>query len=364
MKFSNVSAFVAAGVCVLVLSACEQQPAPHPAVKKVEAPAVPRGIEIDSAKLALFGALQDTAETKANPATADKVVLGRMLYYDARLSKNQDLSCNSCHDLDKYGADGKDFSEGHRGVKLGRNSPTLYNGALGFVQFWDGRSESLEDAIKVILTDPAVMAGPTEQRTVDTLKSMPVYVEAFKKAFPDDAESITLDSTARALGAFARKLMTPSKWDKLLKGDNTALTDDEKKGFLKFVEVGCPNCHVGALVGGTMYQKLGKEKPWPNQKDKGRSVVTKSASDDMMFRVPGLRNIEHTAPYFHDASGKTLEESIKTMASHQLAKDLGDDDVKSIATWLRTLSGAPPADVIKKPELPASTKTTPKPDPK
>jgi cytochrome c peroxidase len=364
MKFSNVPTRIAAAACVLVLSACEQQPAPPRAAKKVEAPAVPRGIEIDSAKLALFGALPDTAETKANPATADKVALGRILYYDARLSKNQDLSCNSCHDLDKYGADGKDFSDGHRRVKLGRNSPTLYNAALGFVQFWDGRSESLEDAIKAILIDEAVMAGPAEQRTLDTLKSMPAYVEAFKKAFPDDAESITLDNTAKALGAFTRKLMTPSKWDKLLKGDNTALTDDEKKGFLKFVEVGCPNCHVGALVGGTMYQKLGKEKPWPNQKDKGRSAVTKSASDDMMFRVPGLRNIEHTAPYFHDASGKTLEESVKTMANHQLAKDLGDDDVKSIATWLRTLSGAPPADVIKKPELPASTKTTPKPDPK
>jgi cytochrome c peroxidase len=249
-------------------------------------------------------------------------------------------------------------------VKLDRNSPTLYNAAFAFAQFWDGRSETVEDAIKGILLNPAVMAGPTEPRTIDTLKSIPAYVDAFKKAFPDDPEAVTLDNVAKALGAFTRKLVTPSKWDKFLKGDATALTEDEKKGFSKFVEVGCPNCHVGPLVGGTMYQKLGKERPWPNQKDKGRSLVTKSPSDDMMFRVPGLRNIEHTAPYFHDATGKALEESIKTMASHQLAKDLGDDDAKSIATWLKTLSGAPPADYIKKPELPASTPKTPKPDPK
>jgi cytochrome c peroxidase len=365
MKSSQTLACAGMGLFfVLALGACEEKPVPHRPPKKVEAPAAPTGIEVDSAKLALFAPLPDSADIKANPATPDKIALGRMLYFDARLSKNEDLSCNSCHDLDKYGADGKDFSQGHHGVKLARNTPTLYNAALGFVQFWDGRSESLEDAVKVSLLDPVMMAGPTEQRTLDTLRSMPAYVDAFKKAFPDDAESLTVGNAAKAIGAFVRKLMTPSKWDKLVKGDATALSDDEKKGFLKFVEVGCPNCHVGALVGGTMYQKLGKEKPWPDQKDKGRSVVTKSASDDMMFKVPGLRNIEHTAPYFHDASGKALEESIKTMASHQLAKELSDDDAKSIATWLRTLSGAPPAELIKKPELPASSKTTPKPDPK
>jgi cytochrome c peroxidase len=364
MKSSKVSALTATLACALALFACEEQKAPYRAPKKMEAPAAPRGIVIDSAKLALFGALPDSADVKTNPGTPEKIALGRMLYYDARLSKNQDLSCNTCHDLDKHGVDGKAFSEGHRGVKLARNTPTLYNAALGFVQFWDGRSESVEDAIKVILLDPAVMAGPTEPRTLGTLKSIPAYVEAFKKAFPDDTEALTLDNTAKALGAFTRKLVTPSRWDKLVKGDNAALSEDEKNGFLKFVEVGCPNCHVGALVGGTMYQKLGKEKPWPNQNDKGRSLVTKSASDDMMFKVPGLRNVERTAPYFHDASAKTLEESIKTMGNHQLAKELGEDDVKSIATWLRTLTGVAPAELIKKPELPASSKTTPKADPK
>jgi cytochrome c peroxidase len=362
MTFS-VNAVSVVVACAAALS-CQEQPVAHRPPKKIEAPTAPRGIELDSAKVALFAALPDAADTKANRSSPDKVALGRMLYHDARLSKNQDLSCNSCHDLEKYGADGKDFSEGHHGAKLGRNTPTLYNAALAFSQFWDGRAETIEDATKAILLDPVVMAGPTEQRTLDTLKSIPAYVDAFKKSFPDDDAPITVDNTAKAISAFTRTLMTPSKWDTLLKGDNGALTDDEKKGFLKFVEVGCPNCHVGPLVGGTMYQKLGKERPWPNQKDKGRSGATKSASDDMMFKVPGLRNIEHTAPYFHDASGKTLEESIKTMASHQLAKDLGDDEVKSIATWLRTLSGSPSPELTKKAELPASTKQTPKPDPK
>jgi cytochrome c peroxidase len=208
------------------------------------------------------------------------------------------------------------------------------------------------------------MAEPDGKHVVDMLKSMPGYVDAFKKAFADDADAVTFDNVGKAVGAFTRKLVTPSKWDQFSKGTDTALTDDEKKGFLKFVEVGCPTCHVGPLVGGTMFQKLGKEKPWPNQKDKGRSTVTKSPSDDMMFRVAQLRNIEHTAPYFHDASAKTLEEAIKTMANYQLAKELSDDDVKSIATWLKTLSATPPPALVAKPELPASTPKTPKPDKK
>jgi cytochrome c peroxidase len=161
-----------------------------------------------------------------------------------------------------------------------------------------------------------------------------------------------------AIAAFTRTLLTPGSWDQFLKGEQTALTDDQKKGFTKFVDVGCPTCHVGPLVGATMFQKLGKEKPWPDQSDKGRSAVTKSPSDDMMFKVSSLRNVEHTAPYFHDASAKTLEEAVKTMATYQLAKDLSDDDVKSITAWLKTLTGTVPEGIaVKPPEYPSTAKT-------
>jgi cytochrome c peroxidase len=360
----KISALKVAALGAFALVACHQEePAPHKK-PKVEAPPAPAGVQIDSAKLALFAPLPDAMEAKTNPLTEDKTSLGRTLYFDPRLSKNHDISCNSCHDLEKYGVDGKDVSDGHRAQKGSRNSPTVYNAAAQFVQFWDGRAETVEDQAKGPMLNPLEMAMPSDSRVVDTLKSMPGYVDAFKKAFPDDAEPVTFDNLAKAIGAFERKLVTRSKWDNFLKGDKTALSDDEKKGFNKFVDVGCATCHMGALVGGTMYQKLGNVKPWPNQKDKGRGQVTKSPSDDMMFKVSQLRNVQHTAPYFHDASAKTLEEAVKMMATYQLGKELPDEDVKSIVTWLDTLSGLIPTDYVKKPTLPASTPKTPKPDPK
>lgn len=348
-----------AGTAVL---SCEKEPEPKKK-PKVALSAAPAGVEIDSAKLEMFGPLPEVAESKKNPVTDDKVALGRMLFYDTRLSKNQDISCNSCHELDKFGADERPVSLGHKGQKGERNSPTVYGAALQFVQFWDGRSEDVEEQVKGPMMNPVEMAA-TVDNVMAVLESMPGYVDAFKKAFPDDAKPLTFENFAKAIGAFERKLLTPSRWDQFLKGEKGAITDDEKKGFLKFVEVGCPTCHVGPLVGGTMYQKLGKERPWPNQKDKGRSAVTKSASDDMMFKVSQLRNVEKTAPYFHDASSKTLDDAVKLMAAHQLGKDLSDDDVRSITLWLKTLTGTIPEALIKKPALPESTAKTPKPNPK
>ncbi|HEX4336482.1 MAG TPA: cytochrome c peroxidase [Polyangiaceae bacterium] len=341
--------------------ACENEPVKH--TKHVAAPPAPTGIAVDSAKLSLFTALPDKAPGSNNPFTDEKLALGRALYHDARLSKGQKLSCNGCHDLAKTGVDGTDFSEGDGQKKLPRNTPTVFNAALQASQYWDGHYETLEDATRAMLVDPAVMAEP-EARLVDTLKSIPGYVDAFKKAYPDAPEPITLDGAVKAIALFERSLLTPSPWDQYLKGEQTALTDEQKTGFLKFVDVGCPTCHVGALVGATMFQKLGKEKPWPNLADKGRSGVTKSPSDDMMFKVSSLRNVERTAPYFHDASSKTLEDAVKTMASHQLAKDLGDDDVKSIVAWLKSLTGTPPESVQNKPEPFPSGPKTPKPSAK
>lgn len=339
------------------LAACSKEPEHH-RKRATEIPA-PAGVEIDSAKTSMFGALPSVFESKTNALTDDKVALGRLLFHEARLSKDGKVSCNTCHDLQKHGVDGKDFSIGEQGKKEERNSPTVYDAAGQFVQFWDGRAETVEDQLKAHLLGPLETGMPDEKHVVAAIKSNSAYAASFKKAFPDDADAITFDNVAKAIGAYERKLVTPSKWDDFLAGNKAALTDEEKKGFLKFVEVGCPTCHVGPLVGGTMYQKLGKEKPWPASADKGRSAVTKQPSDDMMFKVAQLRNIEHTGPYFHDASAKTLEEAVKTMASYQLKKDLPDDDVKSIVLWLKTLSGTVPADLAKEPEMPGASSASP-----
>jgi cytochrome c peroxidase len=346
------------GMGVLALVSCGKEPERHR--KKVsELTAAVAGVEVDPAKTAMFAPLPESFESKTNPATDDRTALGKLLFHDPRLSKDRALSCNSCHELGHYGTDARDFSPTSKGRKEERNTPTVYDAAGQFAQFWDGRSETVEDAVKTHLLDPAGMAMLDDEQVVAAVKKVPEYSAWFKKAFPDDAEPITFDNVAKAIGAFERKLVTPSKWDRFLGGDKGALTDDEKKGFLKFVEVGCPTCHVGPLVGGTMYQKLGKEKPWPNLEDKGRSRVTKAASDDMMYKVAQLRNIEHTAPYFHDATGKTLEGSVKTMALHQLNKELSDDDTKSIVLWLKTLSGSIPANAAQKPDVPGLASAAP-----
>jgi cytochrome c peroxidase len=325
--------------------------------------AAPGGAEeVPAARLKLFKPLPPVMESATNPLTDAKIELGRILYYENRLSKSHQFSCNSCHLLDKYGVDSEATSPGHKGLRGDRNSPTVYNAAGHFVQFWDGRAVDVEEQAKGPVLNPVEMAMPDEATVIATLKSMPEYPELFRKAFPGEAEPINYENFAKAVGAFERKLVTPSRWDKFLEGDRTALTAEEKAGFNKFMGAGCATCHPGAYLGGTSYQKLGAKKAWPNQKDTGRHQVTKAGKDRMFFKTPSLRNIEKTAPYLHDGSVASLEETVQLMAQHQLAKKLSDGEVASIVTWLKSLTGELPLDYIRKPQLPASTAQTPKPD--
>lgn len=301
-------------------------------------------------------------ENKEDPITEDKVSLGRMLYFDKRLSKSQELSCNSCHQLDKYGVDGEKTSLGHKGQRGTRNSPTVYNAAGHFVQFWDGRSPDVEHQATGPMMNPVEMALADEASVKKVLSSIPEYVAAFKKAFPDEKDPVSLKNAGRAIGSFERRLVTPSPWDKLLAGDENALTDEQKVGFMTFLNSGCVACHMGTLVGGSSYQKLGAVQPWPNQADQGRFMETGQEADRMMFKAPSLRNITETAPYFHDASAATLDEAIKLMGKHQLGRDISDADAKSIVAFFDALKGELPTDYIKEPELPKSTATTPKAD--
>ncbi|MCL5742733.1 MAG: cytochrome-c peroxidase [Acidobacteria bacterium] len=322
----------------------------------------PAKVEVAQAKLAMFKPLPVEMTSDANPITAEKIALGRMLYYEPRLSKSQKISCNSCHMLDKYGVDNQPTSDGHKGQKGDRNSPTVYNAAGQFVQFWDGRAANVEEQAKGPVLNPVEMAMPAEKQVVAVIKSMPEYVVAFKAAFPKDKDPVTYGNMALAVGAFERKLVTPSRWDKFLAGDQTALSESEKAGFNLFVDSGCNACHMGAFVGGSMYQKLGVVKPYPDESDPGRAKVTKSEGDKMMFKVPALRNVEKTGPYFHNGKVATLDDAVAQMGEYELGKQLKPEEVKSIVAWLATLTGEIPADYIKPPALPKSTPKTPKPD--
>ncbi|MFN3197456.1 MAG: cytochrome-c peroxidase [Bradymonadia bacterium] len=330
-------------------------PAPKPAEAK------PAGI--DRGQLSIFAQLPTDMPSANNAITEEKISLGRMLYFDKRLSKNHDIACNSCHQLDKYGVDNKPTSPGHKGQLGGRNSPTVYNAGGHLAQFWDGRAQDVEAQAKGPVLNPVEMAMPSEEVVITTLKSMPKYVDAFKAAFPEEADPVTYDNFARAVGAFERKLVTPGPWDKYLAGDDNALNDAQKAGLAKFMETGCTACHNGAYLGGNLYQKVGLVEPWPNQKDQGRFDVTKSDADKMMFKVPSLRNIDRTGPYFHDGSEPDLANAVKLMAKHQLGKKLSDADTQSIVVFLGALTGPLPTDYITEPPLPESTDATPKPDP-
>jgi cytochrome c peroxidase len=339
---------------IALAAACSKEPA-APA-----APPAPPQATIPAASLQAFAPLPD-AVPGAQPASDDLVNLGRWLYFEPRLSKNQKISCNTCHDLAKYGVDNEQTSDGHKGQKGDRNSPTVYNAAAHFVQFWDGRAPDVEAQAKGPIMNPVEMAMPSEGRVLEVLESIPEYVEAFKKAFPGEKKPMTYDNMAKAIGAFERKLMTPSRWDAFLKGDQSALTNEQKLGFQTFVDSGCATCHSGALLGGTSYQRIGMAKPFPRATDPGRMKVTHAETDKAVFKVPSLRNIEKTGPYFHDGATATLDQAIRDMAEFQLNRKLTDEQVKQITEFLNVLTGTIDPEYTKPPVLPKSTAKTPKP---
>jgi cytochrome c peroxidase len=323
----------------------------------VEAAAEP----VRDPRLALFLPLPTLMESASNPITLAKVNLGRKLYYDARLSKNHDVSCNTCHLLDKYGVDGLATSVGHLEQVGGRNAPTVYNAAGHIAQFWDGRSPDIEDQAKGPPLNPIEMAMPGEAAIVAVLNSIPGYVSLFAAAFPDDAEAITYDNMAKAIGAFERGLLTPTGFDDYLAGDNDALNELEIAGLTAFLDAGCGTCHAGPYVGGAMYQKLGLVKPWDLDEDQGRYDVTGEEADRQFFKVPSLRNIAETGPYFHAGSVKSLNEAVRLMADHQLGIPVTNEQVISIIAFLNSLTGDIDLAYIEPPELPESSELTPPP---
>lgn len=326
-------------------------------------PAAVPSVEVNPRLLRRFQPIRTQIESADNVISQAKTDLGRQLFFDTRLSKNQKTSCNTCHVLERYGVDGLATSVGHAGQHGTRNSPTVYNAAGFFAEFWDGRAADVEAQASGPILNPVEMALSGPEQAVKVLSSIPEYREAFKKSFPLDANPITLANAARAIGAFERKLTTPSRWDDYLRGKQDALTGAELEGLKVFTNIGCMVCHTGEFVGGAMYQKVGIVEPWPDQRDQGRFAITKQETDRMMFKVPTLRNIAKTAPYFHDGSVSTLDAAVRRMGRYQLGLNLSEQEVSSIVAWLGALTGELPLEYIHAPSLPASTPETPGPDP-
>jgi len=296
---------------------------------------------IEPGVLAAFAPLPESFQSESNPITEEKVTLGRTLYHDPRLSLGDDVSCATCHPLDQYGVDGFPVSLGHLGQPGTRNSPTVFNAAGQIAQFWDGRAATVEEQVEGPLVNPVEMAMPSTEAAETKLREMPEYREAFARAFPADDDPVTYRNMTLSIGAFERTLVTPSLWDAFLSGDDSALSDAEKHGFQVFTSVGCMTCHRGALVGGDMYQRLGAVKAWPDTGDLGRYEVTGYERDRLVFKVPALRNVTRTAPYFHDGSIETLDEAIHLMGEYQLGRTLNADEVRAIRMWLGSLTADP-----------------------
>lgn len=281
-----------------------------------------------------------------------RVTLGRTLYFETVLSDGHDVSCNTCHPLNAWGADGRPVSLGHAGRAGTRNAPTVYNAAGHLAQFWDGRAPDVEAQAVGPILNPVEMAMPDSVAVLAHLRSAPAYVTAFRLAFPEERQPVTYRNVGLAIGAFERRLVTPGRWDAFLAGDSAALSNEERVGLQTFLSTGCQSCHSGAYLGGNSFQKLGAVTPWPSLADSGRILVTRSASDLFVFKVPSLRNIEKTGPYFHDGSVAGLGEAVRLMAHHQLGKELSATQVASIVTWMRVLTGEIPTAYIALPQQP------------
>lgn len=315
-------------------------------------------------------ALPETAPAPANnPTTAEKVTLGKSLFFDPRISSTGTISCNSCHNLMSGGDDNRSVSMGVQGKTGGRSAPTVWNAAFYSTQFWDGRADTLEAQAIGPMTNPIEMGMKDHDAVITQLKSIDGYRTLFFKAFGN--YDMSIDQAAKAIAAYERTLITPnSAYDKFVKGDLKALTAEQQKGMKLFAETGCTSCHSGPAFNGQhdvaigipvlmkfpIIQDKALIKKYDLMADKGRETLTHRKSDAHMFRIPTLRNIALTAPYFHNGRVKDLNTAVKIMAKTQLDQTLNDQDVQLIVAFLNALSGEFPEQSM--PRLPATENTS------
>jgi cytochrome c peroxidase len=306
----------------------------------------------------VFGRLPPVMASEKNTVTHEKVSLGKMIFYETRISVDGTVSCSRCHPFSLYAADGLRKSIGNRCMVNPRNAPTILNAAAQISEHWIGNRTNVEDQARQSVVGPLSFGMSSPEEVEKKLKEIKGYDLLFKEAFPEDKDPVTVDNLAKAVGAFERTLVTPSRFDAFLAGNKDAIAEQEKKGLRAFMEVGCATCHSGAYVGGQMYQKLGLIEPyWKYTKseliDVGRYAVTKSESDRYVFKVPVLRNVAKTPPYFHDGSVDDLETAEWIMGKAQLGKDLSKEELGDIKAFLESLTGRIPEHALKLPLLPS-----------
>ena len=299
-----------------------------------------------------------------NAFTREKFELGKMLFFEPRLSSSHLLSCNTCHNLGIGGVDGLETSIGHGWQKGPRNAPTVFNSFFNIAQFWDGRAEDLRTQAGGPI-QAAVEMNATPERVLEVLNSLPDYVERFERAFPGEEEPVSFENVTRAIEVFETGLVTPgARFDQFLEGNRTVLNAQEQSGLRLFMDKGCVACHNGVNVGGADYYPFGVvERPGAEilpPTDKGRFAVTATADDEYVFRSPTLRNIALTAPYFHTGKVWDLEQAVEIMGSAQLGEDLAEGDVADIVAFLQTLTGEQPD--VTYPLLPPNASNTPRPE--
>lgn len=306
----------------------------------------------------------EAPELRDNVLTDEKVELGKMLYFEPRLSSSWLISCNTCHNLSLGGVDLMETSIGHGWQKGPRNAPTVLNAVFNLAQFWDGRAADLEEQAKGPVQASVEMASDPA-RAVQTLRSIPGYRERFARAFPGEVEPVTFDNMARAIEAFEATLITPdSPFDRWLEGDDAAMTAEQIEGLRTFVGKGCSGCHAGVNFGGQGYFAFGVVQS-PSDEirppgDLGRFAVTSTEADEYVFKAPSLRNIELTAPYFHSGKVWALSEAVSVMGSAQLGAELSPMEIGSITAFFAALTGEQPE--VDYPILPPHTTDTPLPD--
>ncbi len=305
----------------------------------------------------IFSPLPAVMVSEKNPITLEKVELGRILFYETRISVDGTVSCSRCHPIGLYAADGLRKAIGNQCKINPRNSPTLFNAAGQIAEHWIGNRTDVEDQARQSVIGPPSFGMPSYEAVEGRLKGIKGYADLFKKAFPEEKDPVRVENFARAVGAFERTLVTPSSFDTFLAGKKEALNEQEKRGLRTFVETGCIMCHSGTSIGGQMYQKFGLIEPYwkytgSQEIDEGRYAFTKNEMDKYVFKVPILRNVEKTSPYFHDGSVDTLEAAERVMGKIQLGKDLTKSQLEEIGSFLKSLTGKIPEDVFRIPLLP------------
>lgn len=301
---------------------------------------------LDEAK-AVFKPLP-AAPVASDPVEAARVDLGRRLFFENRVSMDGNVSCAHCHLPDKQASDGLPKAIGVFGKENPRNAPSIFNATLNFKQHWRGDRGSLEEQAEKSLLGPASFGNPDQASAMGKLKAVPAYPAAFAKAFPGDKDPVNSKNWGAAVAAFERTLLTPSKFDGFLSGDAKALTPQELSGLRLFIDAGCAACHNGAGVGGNSFQKFGVVADYWTETgaktpDKGRAEVTKNDADLYVFKVPSLRNVARTGPYFHDGSVEDLAKAVAVMGKTQLGKSLSPQETADIVAFLGSLTGAVPA---------------------